>query len=99
MAPQFARCRARGVSIGKLHYRDAEDDDGFSQNIRPIYVVEGQGDVLGLLRKDARPRQTARAMAGKAGSGPSGYSDFDNNVADAAVSCSSGRLLGIDALL
>ena len=74
------------VSIGKLHFRSDEDDNGFSQSIHPIYVVDGQGDVLGLLRSDPRPRQAARAMAEKVGRGSSGYSDFDNNVADAAVS-------------
>jgi len=74
------------VSIGKLHYRSENDDSGFSECHHPIYVPDGQGDTLGLLRKDARPRQAARAMADKAGSGQSGYSNFDTNVTDAAVS-------------
>ena len=51
------------VSIGKLHYRSADDDDGFSQTIHPIYVPDGQGDVIGLLRRDPQPRKAARAMA------------------------------------
>ena len=74
------------VSIGKLHYRDPEDDVGFSQSHHPIYVPDGQGDVIGLLRKNGRPRKAASAMADKAGSGQSGYAYFDNNVADTAVS-------------
>lgn len=74
------------TSIGKLHYRSEDEDTGFSETIRPIHVVDGQGDVLGLLRKDGRPRQAARAMAEKTGSGTSGYSKFDNDVANAAVS-------------
>ncbi len=74
------------VSIGKLHYRSADDDSGFSQVNHPIYIPDGQGDVLGLLRRDPKPRAAARAMAENAGSGPSGYADFDNSVADASVS-------------
>ena len=73
-------------SIGKLHYRSADDDSGFSKNIHPIYVPDGQGDVFGLLRQDVKPRKAASAMAAKAGSGSSDYSDFDTRVADAAVS-------------
>ncbi|MDA8584818.1 sulfatase-like hydrolase/transferase [Rhodobacteraceae bacterium] len=73
-------------SIGKLHYRSAEDDAGFSEIINPIYVPDGQGDIIGLLRGDGKPRKAASAMADKAGSGTSDYSDFDGRVADAAVS-------------
>jgi choline-sulfatase len=73
------------VSIGKLHYRSGEDDAGFTESQHPIYVPEGQGDVVGLLRKNGRPRKAASAMAEKAGSGSSGYSEFDNRVAEAAV--------------
>lgn len=79
------------TSIGKLHYRSEEEDSGFSKTIRPIHVVDGQGDVLGLLRKDAKPRQAARAMAEKTGPGMSGYSKFDNDVADSAVSWLENR--------
>lgn len=74
------------VSIGKLHYRSQDDDSGFSQVIHPIYVPDGLGDVYGLLRQDVKPRKAASAMAAKAGSGTSDYSDFDVRVADAAVS-------------
>ncbi len=73
------------TSIGKLHYRSSDDDSGFTDNIHPIYVPDGQGDIIGLLRKDGTPRKAASAMADKAGSGTSGYIDFDKRVADAAV--------------
>lgn len=73
------------VSIGKLHYRNADDDTGFSHNVHPMYLVNGEGDVLGLLRRDPRPRKAARAMAEKVGSDWSGYSEFDGKVADATV--------------
>lgn len=72
------------VSIGKLHFRGPEDDVGFSESQQPIYVVDGLGDVLGLIRKEGSPRKAASAMADKAGYGSSGYVDFDNRVAGAA---------------
>ena len=79
------------ASIGKLHYRSPEDDAGFSEIQHPIYVPDGQGDVIGLLRKNGRPRKAASAMAEKAGSGSSGYSDFDNRVAGAAANWLTNR--------
>ncbi|MEL6521885.1 MAG: sulfatase-like hydrolase/transferase [Pseudomonadota bacterium] len=72
------------VSIGKLHYRSPDDDAGFSEIHHPIYVPDGQGDVIGLLRKNGRPRKAASAMADKVGRGMSGYSEFDDRVAGAA---------------
>ena len=37
------------VSIGKLHFRSAEDDNGFTDEILPIHVVGGVGWTVGLL--------------------------------------------------
>ena len=79
------------TSIGKLHYRSAEDDAGFVNTISPIFVPDGQGDIIGLLRRDGTPRKAASAMADKAGSGTSGYSEFDNRVAEEAVNWLGNR--------
>ena len=82
------RVRAAGrdvVSIGKLHFRSAEDDNGFSAVHHPIYVVDGIGDVHGLLRTERRVREVARELAAEAGRGPSPYTRFDTTVADATV--------------
>ena len=73
------------VSIGKLHFRSADDDNGFSEIHHPIYVVDGVGDVHGLLRTDERVREVARGLAAEAGRGPSTYTRFDTRVADATV--------------
>ena len=73
------------VSIGKLHFRSADDDNGFSDVRHPIYVLDGVGDVHGLLRTDKRVRKVARGLAFEAGRGPSTYTRFDTHVADAAV--------------
>jgi len=47
-------------SIGKLHFRSADDDNGFSDEIEPLHVVEGIGDPAsgirdGSIRRDWRP--------------------------------------------
>ena len=38
------------VSIGKLHYRNGSDPTGFDEQIIPMHVVNGTGDVLGSVR-------------------------------------------------
>ena len=38
------------TSIGKLHFRSGEDDNGFSEEILPMHVVGGVGWAAGLLR-------------------------------------------------
>ena len=73
------------VSIGKLHFRSADDDCGFSEVHHPIFVVDGIGDVHGLLRTDRRVREVARELAAEAGRGTSPYTRFDTTVADATV--------------
>ena len=42
------------ASIGKLHFRSAEDDNGFCEEILPMHVVGGVGWPVGLLRFLAR---------------------------------------------
>ena len=47
------RLRDAGVkttSIGKLHFRSTDDDNGFEQEILPMHVVGGTGWTIGLLR-------------------------------------------------
>lgn len=42
--------RERGhdvVSIGKLHFRSSDDDNGFTEEILPMHVIEGKGDLGG----------------------------------------------------
>ena len=73
------------VSIGKLHFRGADDDNGFSEVHHPIYVVDGVGDTHGLLRRDKRVRTVARELAEEAGRGSSSYTEFDIKVADATI--------------
>ena len=83
--PSWHHClRAAGhqvVSVGKLHFRSDEDDNGFSEQIIPMHVVEGKGDLLGLIRDDLPVRGAAYKMARMAGPGESMYTQYDRDIA------------------
>jgi choline-sulfatase len=72
----------RVVSIGKLHFRGLPGDDhGFSQEIVPMHVVEGIGDVKGLVRENIPTRKGGDKMAKRAGPGESSYTAYDRDIA------------------
>jgi choline-sulfatase len=77
--------RARGhwvVSIGKLHFRGLPGDDhGFSEELLPMHVVEGLGDVKGLVRSDIPRRNGYDKLAKLAGPGESPYARYDRDIA------------------
>lgn len=72
------------VSIGKLHFRSGEDDNGFSEEILPMHVVGGVGWAVGLLRENPPPYDSAAELAGDVGVGSSTYTDYDRAITDAA---------------
>ena len=71
-------------SIGKLHFRSYDDDNGFSQEIEPLHVVEGVGDILGCIRDNA-PIRGNHGSFDTAGPGESTYIDYDQRNADNAI--------------
>jgi choline-sulfatase len=72
----------RVVSIGKLHFRGLPGDDhGFSEEILPMHVVEGLGDVKGLVRSDIPRRKGYDKLAKLAGPGESPYTRYDRDIA------------------
>jgi choline-sulfatase len=72
----------RVVSIGKLHFRGLPGDDhGFSEELLPMHVVEGQGDVKGLVRSDIPRRNGYDKLAKLAGPGESPYTRYDREIA------------------
>ena len=75
------------VSIGKLHFRSTQDDNGFSEEILPMHVVEGVGWTIGLLRK-AQPdyRSSAAELASDVGVGESSYTEYDRAITTATES-------------
>jgi choline-sulfatase len=82
------RLKAAGhqvVSIGKLHFRSADDDNGFTEEAMPLHVVDGIGDPLGWLRDPLPERRAALRLANDAGRGDSTYQQYDDNITAAAV--------------
>ncbi|HEX6690693.1 MAG TPA: sulfatase-like hydrolase/transferase [Burkholderiales bacterium] len=72
----------RVVSIGKLHFRGLPGDDhGFSEEIVPMHVIEGLGDVKGLVRTNIPRRKGYRKLAELAGPGESPYTRYDRDIA------------------
>lgn len=68
------------VSIGKLHFRKSDEDHGFSQEIIPMHIIEGKGDLMGLVRSELPVRKGAYKMAHYAGPGESQYTFYDREI-------------------
>ena len=75
----------RTTSIGKLHYRCSEDDNGYEEELEALHVKDGEGWVYGLLRRQDHTAFDASGYAAARGPGEDGYSDYDRRVRDAAV--------------
>ena len=72
------------ASIGKLHFRSCEDDNGFTEEILPMYVVGGVGWTVGLLRDNPPEYDAAAELAADVGAGKSSYTDYDLEITSAA---------------
>jgi choline-sulfatase len=73
------------TAIGKLHFRSGDDDNGFTEEVMPLHVVDGIGDPLGWLRDPLPVRKAALRLAKDAGRGNSSYQDYDDRITAAAV--------------
>lgn len=74
----------RVVSIGKLHYRDTDDANGFDPEILPMHVLNGVGWATALLRDQREPDKDAWEYAAELGPGETSYTAYDRAVRDAA---------------
>jgi choline-sulfatase len=78
------RLRERGhrvVSIGKLHFRGHEGDDyGFDEMQIPMQILEGKGDLMGLVRRDLPERGLSWKIAKLAGPGETPYTAYDRDI-------------------
>ena len=72
------------ASIGKLHFRKEGEDHGFTEEIDPLHVVDGIGDVLGCIRDDPPVRHKLDGVA-EAGPGESTYLEYDARIAAQAA--------------
>ena len=66
-------------SIGKLHYRGSEYDNGFDQEILPMYIRDGVGWTKGLLR-DHEDVLDCSSYAKEIGPGDDQYTQYDLGV-------------------
>lgn len=73
------------VSIGKLHYRNETDPTGFSKQITPMHVINGLGDLVGMIRTDPPVRLGARKYIEDAGEGRTAYQEYDETTAKLAA--------------
>ena len=72
-------------SIGKLHYRASDDPNGFDNEILPLHVLKGEGDVQGMLRRPPLRRESTIQLAGDAGAGDSTYLQYDRDIRDETI--------------
>jgi choline-sulfatase len=78
------KLRDRGhnvTSIGKLHFKLTGEDHGFTEEVIPMHIIEGKGDLMGLVRSDLPVRKGAYKMANMAGPGESQYTFYDRDIA------------------
>lgn len=71
----------RVTTVGKLHYRKVDDPSGFPDQRLPMHVLEGVGDLYGLLRRDMPVRRESRQHVIDAGAGESEYIRYDRAIA------------------
>lgn len=72
----------RCVSIGKLHYVDEKAPTGFDEQVIPMHIEEGVGDLFGLLRDPLPVRYQSRDLARRIGPGETTYIDYDRKITD-----------------
>ena len=73
------------VSIGKLHFRSGGDDNGFSEEILPMYLAnDGKGWPQGLIRNPLPGFAEAAEMAREVGRGDTTYTEYDRAITDEA---------------
>jgi choline-sulfatase len=74
----------RVSAIGKLHFRNALDPTGFDEQLHPMHVVDGVGDLLGSIRDELPYRHASKKYAEQVGPGESSYSRYDREIAGLA---------------
>lgn len=89
------------AGVGKFHFRNGEDDNGFSEEIEPMHIAEGVGELIGLLRGfDAEPVRSGlwNLYTARTGVGPATpYQIYDDRITQRSIewikkqSASSGK--------
>jgi choline-sulfatase len=71
-------------SIGKLHFRSPNDDNGFTHEIEPMHVVGELGDPSSSIR-DGSVIRNSRSGITESGAGETTYQQYDIRNADNAI--------------
>ena len=87
--PSWAhQTRAAGIetlSFGKLHYRNGDDDTGFTRQVEPLHIPGGTGWAQAVLRRPLCEYTATRELAEEIGPGATAYHAFDERVASEAA--------------
>ncbi len=78
------------VAVGKLHYRSAEDDNGFTEEIEPMHLHDGKGAIKNLLRGyDAEPAKDDGSFwtlyTQRSGVGETHYQAYDRRISAKSI--------------
>lgn len=76
------------TAIGKLHFRSSEDDNGFTDEIDVMHIVEAKGALITLLRatRDGVPRRKShKAIYEDSAPGEAEYQIYDRRVTGHAI--------------
>jgi choline-sulfatase len=76
------------VSVGKLHFRSSDDDNGFSEELAPMHILNGKGGVSMLLRwSDEEPVNAGQwgLYLEQSHAGASHYQEYDGEISRLAV--------------
>ncbi len=79
------------TSIGKLHYRSEADSNGFTEEIVPLHVLNGLGDLHGLIRDELPDRKKNKGYVADAKGGESTYSAYDRDITERAGAWLAGQ--------
>jgi choline-sulfatase len=69
-------------SVGKLHYRFENDPTGVGEQIIPMHIAGGKGDLLGALRPDVPVRHQSRRFSEEVGPGETAYTRYDREITE-----------------
>jgi choline-sulfatase len=78
------------VGVGKFHFRNGTDDNGFSEEIAAMHLAEGLGELLGLLRAaDREPvRDLWELYSHRTGVGKeTAYESYDKRITEYGIDC------------
>jgi len=75
----------RAVSIGKLHYRDTSDSNGFEQEIIPMHIINGEGLLFTICRNPMPTLKKFSKLIENSGVGESTYLQYDHNITEKSI--------------